>query len=103
MTKGKLPTREQSQRIHFKRRLEERYGITCNRNIYRFLLNQVHGGDARFLKKQSNAKIIYEVYFCGDPIWVAYDKERREFRTALVLGCKLREVDYNGRTIPIYD
>ena len=94
------PTKEQRQRAHVKNRIMERYGIECNKAIYRFLIGQIYTGDARFLKKQSNSKTVFEVYFCGEPIWVVYDRNTKEFRTALELGCDLREVDITGRTIP---
>ncbi len=91
--------RKQKQRAHFKERLQRRYSIECNQAMYRFLIEQIYNGQARFLKKQSNSKIIFEVYICGEPVWGVYDRNTREFRTALELGCQLREVGYNGRTV----
>ena len=100
MTK-KIILRKQKQRAHFKKRLQQRYSIECNREMYRFLIGQVYNGQAKRLKKQSNSKTVFEVYICGEPIWGVYDRNTREFRTALKLGCELRKVDVNGYTIPV--
>jgi len=93
--------RKQKQRAHFKKRLQQRYSIGCNRYMYRFMLDQVHSGQAKFLMKQSNSKSIFEVSICGELVWAVYDKNTMEFRTALELGCELRRVDHRGYTIQL--
>ena len=98
----RLIIKKRGQRAHFKKRLQERYLIECNRGMYRLLVGQVHDGKAKFLKKQSNSKIVFEVYACDKPVWAVYDRTTKEFRTALKLGCDLRDVDDRGRTIPRY-
>jgi len=82
-----------AQRIHFKRRLLERYNIKCNKFLYRSFIDQIQGGKAKKLLEESNTRSIFEIYYDGEPIWVVYDNARREMRTALpyksrrVLAC----------------
>ncbi len=71
------------QRIHFKRRLLERYGIDCDDETYRILLSQIKRQISKPLLKQSNTRVIHEVLYDDEPIWVVYDKKRHEFCTAL--------------------
>lgn len=75
--------KSQSERIHFKRRLRERYGIRINRNAYRELVDRVLLGETTYIFKQSNTRTIHRMIICNKSVIVVYDSMRRELVTAL--------------------
>jgi hypothetical protein len=76
------------ERVHFKKRLLERYGIKCNRYQYREILDSL--SNDTFLLQQSNSKEIHEIVINGKPVWIALSTKRRELITALDYECELR-------------
>ena len=71
------------QRIHAKRRLEERFGLTINRHQMRELVQQIHAGRAEHLETQSNRISIKVVSFQGKKFAVVYDGKRKTIVTFL--------------------
>lgn len=71
----------QSQRVHAKRRLDERYGMEINRHQIRDLVAQIQSGKAEHVETQTNRLSIKTVCFNGVKIPVAYDKQRKTIVT----------------------
>jgi hypothetical protein len=78
-----MSSKKVCQRIHAKRRLEERFGFTVNRHEFRELVQQITSGKAEHLESQSNRVSIKAVTFKGKKIAVAYDKSRQTIITFL--------------------
>jgi len=76
------------ERVHFKTRLLERYGIKINRHKYRDLFSLLN--EDTLLLVQSNTKEIHEITIAGKQVWVVLDTMRGEFVTALEYECELR-------------
>lgn len=97
---AKSPTRHKhaAQRIHFKRRLKERYGFEINRETYSNIIESIqtarpvpgniNGVDvtisASYYTKQTNRVRVYllKVHGYSGEIPVAYDSQRGELITA---------------------
>ena len=71
------------QRIHAKRRLEERFGLTINRHQMRELVQQIHAGRAEHLETQSNRISIKAIMLNDRKIAVVYDCSRQTIVTFL--------------------
>ena len=82
MSRRKKP-KAQSERIHFKRRLRERYGIRINRIAYRSLVDKVRSGNSTYLFKQTNTRAVHRIQVQDTPVTVIYDTMRGELVTAL--------------------
>jgi len=76
------------ERVHFKNRLLQRYGIECNRVLYRDLISTVNRNT--FLLQQSLTKEVHEIDVNDTLVWVVFDTSRGEFITALEYECELR-------------
>ena len=77
-----------SERIHTKRRLQERYGLDLNRHELRKLVIQIQDATAEFLETQTNRISLWRVKHDEVSIDVVYDKKRGEIITALPFDCK---------------
>ena len=76
------------ERAHFKTRILQRYGIACNRVLYRNLVSTINA--STFLLKQSLTKEVHEIDVNGTLVWVVFDTSRGELVTALEYECELR-------------
>ncbi len=76
-------SKKSCQRIHAKRRLEERFGLTINRHQLRDLVLQIQSGKAEHLETQSNRISIKAVTVNGQKIAVVYDRNRQNIVTFL--------------------
>jgi len=76
------------ERAHFKYRLLQRYGITCNRILYREITQELNS--TTLLLIQSLTKEIHEVTIENKQVWVVLDTMRGELVTALEYECELR-------------
>ena len=67
------------QRIHAKRRAEQRFGLTLNRRDMRQIVLNIQSGDvelARFISRQSNRVTLWNVRWDGNWYRVVYDTTR---------------------------
>jgi len=76
----------QASRVHFKRRAEERYGLTLNRFDLREIVKDIQQGKCTFVEKLSNARSKFNVVIKGVEVTVVYDKVRKVAITALPEG-----------------
>lgn len=65
-----------AQRIHAKRRAQQRYGLTLNRQQMRELVAQIQNGKGIFLERQSLRVTLWRVEFEGRKCKVVYDSRR---------------------------
>lgn len=72
-----------AQRVHAKRRAEQRYGISMNRDSLRQLIVQIQAGKARVLERQSLRVSVLELCIDGNPIPLVYDHKRKTIVTFL--------------------
>ena len=96
-TKRLTDNKSYAERVHFKQRLRERYGIHCNQDMYRSFVGQVVRGASTLIIKQSNTRSIHEIRHAGKPIWVVYDKKRKELCTAIPYNTEVGVLDERGR------
>lgn len=78
--RNKVP-KEQSQQIHFKKRLKQRTGLEINRDGIENLVKQCQTTIPVY--KQSIRVYIHKVNFNGTELFVAYDKQRKTLITVL--------------------
>lgn len=76
-------TKLQSQRIHAKRRIEQRFGIQINRHDIREIVNLIQTNRAKFIEKQSNSRSLFSLVFKDNLLYVIYDKTRKNICTFL--------------------
>lgn len=72
-----------SERIHAKKRAEERFGVTLNRFDYANIVAQITGQLAVFVERQSNRVSVFIVDLKGIPAIAIYDSERAAISTFL--------------------
>lgn len=83
-----MKTKIFNQRIHAKKRLQQRFGININRHEYQELVKQIKCGRAKFLKRESNRVTLFLVEWQGRYIRVVYDGIRKNIVTALSCPCE---------------
>lgn len=71
------------QRVHAKRRFEERTGIVFNKSIRRFFVKKIQMNQARMIIKQSNRVGVFEVEYNEEFYKVVYDNKRHNIITVL--------------------
>lgn len=89
----KHPRKDKGQRIHFKKRLFERYGLNINREEMTDLVKQITDGKAYFVRKSTNRISIFIVTYQGKEITVAYDKGRKQVVSAIPSEERVEEFD----------
>lgn len=102
MSKRRKMTKAESERWHFKKAIRRRYGIFCNRFLYKKLLYYVTSGsvNSSFILKDTNTRTIHKISLSINEItdsrssvkiplsdgviniYVVYDKLRQELVTA---------------------
>jgi hypothetical protein len=75
--------KKQSERIHFKHRINERYGMEINRFDCREIIYKIQNGEYRFVARLSKNRRECIVEHAGRKIRLIYDKIRNELITAL--------------------
>ena len=83
MAKNKKKTKQESQRIHAKRRFLERYGLDFNRHVRREFERLIRCYQTHLIIQQSNRVSIHDVIYNGDVYRVVYDRNRHTIVTAL--------------------
>ena len=76
-------TRAQSERIHFRRRALERYGLRLGDAAQDRIVEDIRAGRAVFVERQSHRVRIYDVQYAGQRMRVVYDRKRRLLVSAL--------------------
>ena len=76
-------TKKQSEHIHAKKRIQERYGLSLNRHQLRELESLIQCGKGRFIEKQSNRVTVWEVSYQDCHMRLVYDTMRHSLITAL--------------------
>ena len=64
--------------------MQERFGLTINRNDLRKIKWMIQDNQTRIVEKQSNRATRHELEWEGHLIHVIYDKQRGELVTALL-------------------
>lgn len=72
-----------NQRKHFKRRMQERFGIAANREEQNELIKLIQNNQTTMVFKQSNRISHHEIEKDGKKFIVVYDKLRKCCVTAL--------------------
>lgn len=75
-----------AQRIHAKKRLQERMNVTVNRSDYRKLLDMILTGKAIYLGRRSNRISFFRLDIEPEPIKVVYDSKRKTIVTVFPLN-----------------
>lgn len=86
MAKQHTVNKSQAQRIHAKRRAEERYGLALNRQDLRDVADSIQRGDAVHVQTTSNRTSVHDVKHKGIKVRVVYDRIRHNVVTFLPLG-----------------
>lgn len=86
------------ERIHFKKRLYERYGLMCNRFDIKEIVTKIQKQHGFFINRISDRISNWCIYYKNTWIFVGYDTLRHTVITALPHEDKDREYfeqDYN--------
>ena len=76
-------SKNKAERLHFKKRMSERYGLDISReNIVR-IVKIIQRNQSIFTIKQSNTRSIHFISYADRVIPMVYDKLRKELVTAL--------------------
>lgn len=71
------------QRLHFKKRVEERFGISVNRHDCREIINLIRLGKTKPVQRKSNRVCVHQLEWKGETMNVVYDNLRGQIVTAL--------------------
>lgn len=88
----------ESQRIHAKKRLAQRFGMKVNREMYAQINQIILSGNSKPLSRQSNRVTIHQVTIAGHLMKVAYDKLRHQIITVMYMDRRLRDRGETGHT-----
>ena len=65
--------------------------------MYRSFIGQIKKGESVPILKQSNTRVIHEIYLEGEPIWAVYDTKRHELCTALPYNTDVGMLNEQGK------
>jgi hypothetical protein len=68
---------------HAKKRAEERYGLSLNKEARHEIVGKIQANEAEFVAKQSNNRSLWRVNYQDQPLNVVYDKQRGTMCTVL--------------------
>lgn len=71
------------QRIHAKRRAEERYALELNRDDLRNIVQRIQQNQATHVEKQSHRVSVFDLTYNNIDVRVVYDKNRKTIVTFL--------------------
>ena len=84
---SKRPSKARSQRDHFKRRVQQRYGVTIDKRLYRDIIERIQRGEAVPIEKQSLRLTVFGVTIEAEgevvDMRVVYDRDRKTLVTVL--------------------
>ena len=97
MAKKKKFTKKMAQKAHFKKRMEERFGVVVNRHDIRHLVEDIMKGDNVFYSRNLSARVsMHSMMFMGKRCNILYDKNRGVPVT--VKPIDMEYVSYSGST-----
>ena len=76
-------TKAQAQRLHAKRRADERYGLTLNRAALEAMAREIRAGRSTPLGRQTHRTSLHLVTVDGETVRVVYDRNRKTIVTCL--------------------
>lgn len=76
-------TKAKCQKIHFKRRLEERMGIKYTQKVNDDLIHKIRIGQIDVVKRQSRRTSIYRINYEQKDLFIVYDHIRGTLVTVL--------------------
>lgn len=76
-------SKQANQRIHFYRRLYERWGIKPTRKVHDSIRENIRSGHSITIEVQSNRLVVHLVQWADQNIPVVYDRKRKVLVTAL--------------------
>lgn len=77
---------KKNKKVHFKRRLKERYGIECNSKIIGKITEIIQTFECEYYYKGSCSRLFCLLDFCGRILYLVYDCKRHIPLTALPLN-----------------
>lgn len=78
-----MPSKRKSQRIHLRRRWEERVGGTISNRLHDKLVEMIKSGKSKPVRSTSNRVTIHAIIIEDQEYRVAYDKQRKQLVTVL--------------------
>ena len=78
-----------NERIHAKKRFEERYGLKINRHEYHELKKELGSRKYRFIKKVRGKSSVFFGVVKSVPTYIIYDKKQQEIATFLTPGMEI--------------
>jgi len=90
-------TKAQAQKIHFKKRMLERFNLRINRHDIKDIVECIHQGtNVVSTKKLTNRVFVYRMVYCGHQINIYFDRVRQVPITAKTPD--MDDVSYSGIT-----
>jgi hypothetical protein len=83
-----IKSKTECQIIHTQKRALERYNLELEKEDIKNITKQIRTGDAFFIEKQSNRRLMYAVNYQGAQMRVIYDSYRDNLATILPLQPK---------------
>lgn len=81
-SRRQIPSKKQSQWVHAKKRIFERYGLELNSDDRTELLIKIQKGHTQPIMNQSNRLVVHRVHY-KKVMFLVYDKQRQSIVTAL--------------------
>jgi len=79
-------SKKQNQKIHFLKRMRQRFAFQVSESEYRRLVSNIESGLYPVIERQSNRVVKYKVNIGGFDVAVIYDSARKNLVTALPMG-----------------
>jgi len=76
---------------HARRRAVERYGFILNKTLRREAISQIQNRKAKFIRRQSLTRAIWQVILKDQKVIVVYDNKRKAIVTCLIDNEKEKE------------
>jgi len=95
---AKPPSKSTNQKRHARRRAAERYELDLHQDAQAAIVRAIQGGEARFIRKQSQRVSVWEVEHGGRRLPVVYDKKRKTIVTVLPEAALRPERKENDRS-----
>jgi len=77
-------SKKTSERMHFKRRMQERFGITLTTSQCKDIVDIIKKGTTKIVRRESLRVFVYEMKIQDKLVHVVYDKVRKTPVSALL-------------------
>lgn len=84
-----MANKKQTERKHFKKRVNERFGIYVNNEEINRIIADIKIGDAPLVEKQTNRVSVYLTEVQGVKMNVVYDHRRKMLVTCLFIESEI--------------